>query len=341
MKLAFDTVDLDDLSIDQAIQIRDVDHVLVARFAALYEDEADLPPIIVMVDSDDKKWLVDGFARWRACTRIGRQGLRAEVRHGSLEMARFAAAGANKGVLKTDEQRRAVALALTTPEGRKLSHKDLARHVGVTRAFVESIVSGGETVGDKRKQTAVNVEAAIRDAWARDPTATTEHVARTLGVHKSTAAAVRDSLGIKSARGLANDKLARAERLWGINPDITLQEMTRVTGASRQGLRQVRDRLGVPAQDCGAGRRAADKSRVENLLRREAELNAPSAPPRRANDSRAGSDDKVAYLEPPNSRVLGAMAAVEQLDGVEKSRLADILVGRWPSFFSIPVSKTG
>lgn len=342
MKLAFDTVDLEDLSIDPSIQmIREPDHVWVSRFVDLYEDDADMPPLLVMEDDESRRWLVDGFRRWRACTRVGRQGHRAEVRHGSLEMARFAAAGVNKASLLPEEQRRALALALTTPEGRKLSHKDLARHIGVPRAFVEAYVSGGASIGDKRQQTAANFEAAIREAIVRSPQASTEQIAADLGIDRRIVREVRSRMGVKNYMELSVEKLARAERLWQINSDILVTEMQSITGASYKTLMALRDRMGVPAQDSVvASHKSRDKSRIPLFLKQEAEATAGSAPMRKSSDPRTNSNDKVLYMGQPSSRVLGAMAAVEQLDAAERSRFADIISGRWPGFFATPSAKS-
>ena len=68
---------------------------------------------------------------------------------------------------------------------------------------------------------------------------------------------------------------------------------------------------------------------------------APSAPPRKSNDSRAGSQEKVSWSDPPSSRVLGAVAAVEQLDAAEKSRFAHIIADRWKHSFTAPVGAEG
>lgn len=342
MKLAFDTVDLEDLSIDPSIQmIREPDHVWVSRFVDLYEDDADMPPLLVMEDDESRRWLVDGFRRWRACTRVGRQGHRAEVRHGSLEMARFAAAGVNKASLLPEEQRRALALALTTPEGRKLSHKDLARHIGVPRAFVETYVSGGATVADKRQQTAANFDAAIREALVRSPQATTKQIAKDLGIDKDIVRHARSAMGFKSLNEISAEKLARAERLWRINSDILVSEMHVITKSTYELLQALRDRMGIPAQPKGSSAKAKDKSRIPFFLKQEAEaMGAESAPTRKSSDPRANSSDKILYMGQPSSRVLGAMAAVEQLDAAERSRFADIISGRWPGFFATPSAKS-
>lgn len=339
MKLAIETIDLDDLSIDDAIQIRDIGHAMVTRFVDLYQDGADLPPIVVMEDDAGKRWLVDGFRRWRACTRIGRQGIRAEVRHGSLEMARFTACGANRERLTVEEQRRAVALALTTPEGRRMVHRDLARYIGVPTAFVERVVGGVNDDApqlpiDRRGQKSVSADAAIRDYFAKNPTASTHVAAAALGIDKAKTAEVRRQMGFKNAREVSADKLIRARKLWGINRDIMVSEMAQITGASYKNLMDLRDELGIPVvSTADATRKSRDPGRIERFLQQE------SAPQRPSNDPRSGSLIKVAYSAPPTPKTLGAMAAVEQLDDVEKARFADIITSRWPAFYAIPVSK--
>lgn len=116
---------------------------IVSEYAALMDFGVEFPPLDVY-DVEGELVLVDGFHRFEACRKLGRKNVKALVRSGSLEEARWHSYGANKshGLRRSQsDKREAVQQALKHPHSRQLSDSSIAKHVGVSPS----------TVGEQRR----------------------------------------------------------------------------------------------------------------------------------------------------------------------------------------------
>ena len=106
--------------------------------------------------------------------------------------------------------------------------------------------------------------------------------------------------------------------------------MQRRTGADPKALRKLRDEIGVPRADVGAGARA------RHAATREASSPPPSAPSRRANDPRAGSDAKVIQMRPVkvDPWVADMLSRIESADATQRVALVEAIENRWPGLFA-------
>ena len=146
MNIGRECVALSDLRLDGGAQIRDgLAEAWVEELADLYRDGHDLPPGEAVRDPDGNLWLWDGYHRLEAKRRaIGDgAGFEVHIREGDVHLARFLAAMANKhGLPRTQgDKRRAILLARQTPDGAKMSVRELARHCGVSKSYVSLVMN--------------------------------------------------------------------------------------------------------------------------------------------------------------------------------------------------------
>ena len=116
-----------------------IDEEVVAEYAAHYQNDTALPPVLVFYDGSDY-WLAEGFHRLHAALRAGLTELPFEVRKGTREDAAWASAGANQahGLRRTNaDKRRAVEMALALKAD--LSDRAIAEHVGVGHPMVADV----------------------------------------------------------------------------------------------------------------------------------------------------------------------------------------------------------
>ncbi len=117
---------------------------LTEEVVADYAEHADeLPPLVVFFDGVSC-WLADGFHRWHALNKAGREIARCEVRRGTKTDARmFAAsrmANGTHGLRPTNvDKRRCVQMALGIMTD--WSDRRIADHVGVSQTLVANIRS--------------------------------------------------------------------------------------------------------------------------------------------------------------------------------------------------------
>ncbi len=119
-----------------------IDTDTVAGYAEDYLAGAELPPAVVFFDGKDY-WLADGFHRWYARQRAGLDTMPCEVRQGTVEDARWFAAGANigHGLRRTNADKRlAIQMALK------------GRPHASDRAIAEQCGVHPDTVGEWRKR---------------------------------------------------------------------------------------------------------------------------------------------------------------------------------------------
>ena len=155
---------LNDIRIDGGTQARNqIDSATVGEYAELYAADIQLPPVVVFHDGKDY-WMGDGFHRFHAARRAGRQTLDADVRPGTIDDARWFAVGANRthGLRRTNQdKRRAVELALSMHPER--SDRQLAEHVGVNDKTIATVRAELVQVRNSAPGQAVTVATSKRE----------------------------------------------------------------------------------------------------------------------------------------------------------------------------------
>jgi hypothetical protein len=92
-----------------------------------------------LIDAEGTARLADGFHRFHACAKIGREHIEADVRQGTRRDAILHSVGANEehGLRRTnDDKRRAVLTLLGDSEWSAWSDREIARHCRVGAPFV-------------------------------------------------------------------------------------------------------------------------------------------------------------------------------------------------------------
>lgn len=136
-------LDLALIRIDGGTQSRtSISTETVAEYAQALTDGAIMPPVVVFFDGADH-WLGDGFHRFHAFRKAGRDSIPADVRQGTCRDARLHAAGANgaHGLRRTNEdKRRAVQMVLDDAECAEFwTDREIAKHCAVSHPFVAAI----------------------------------------------------------------------------------------------------------------------------------------------------------------------------------------------------------
>lgn len=141
---------MDQLVLDEDLNLRDkLDDFTVERYADAWER---MPPVTVY-EVEGKYLLADGFHRHAAAVMLGRKGIQAEVRKGSMEEALDFVSSVNlfHGLpLSRSERRRAVEVKLRIhPDW---SDRRLSEGMGVGRELIAKIrrqlVEAGQVPGD-------------------------------------------------------------------------------------------------------------------------------------------------------------------------------------------------
>lgn len=122
-----------------------------------------VPPVKVWFDGDHY-WLSDGFQRISALEQLGREQVLAEIRRGALVDARWDSYGSNSthGLRRTQADLiAAIFRASQHPTADGLSHREIARHLGIPEATFRRLVkraSASHDAGplDRRLPTTVS-----------------------------------------------------------------------------------------------------------------------------------------------------------------------------------------
>ena len=135
---------LSEITIDQDIQPRvSLDqHVLVNYKERM--KEGDVFPAVVVYDDGNKKWLADGFHRYRSHQDLKRATIDVELRKGSKREAILCAIEANKkhGLrLSNADKRKCVLILLQDKKWRDWSNRKIASTAGVSSTLVNNIQS--------------------------------------------------------------------------------------------------------------------------------------------------------------------------------------------------------
>ena len=145
---------LSEIRIDGDTQIRaSIDQALVDDYAYCMTQENIFPPVIVVFDGT-AYWLADGFHRYHAAAKAGRDSIAAEVRNGTQDNALWVALGANKANgarLTNADKAKACKLALRKFLSR--SDNDIAHQIGVDQKTVGNHRKEMEEAGKAKPQT--------------------------------------------------------------------------------------------------------------------------------------------------------------------------------------------
>lgn len=135
------TIAIARIRLDGGTQIREAlyDIATLQEYCDAMESGATFPPIHVIEDGDNL-WLVDGFHRVAAAHKLGRKTIDALSRPGTLEEAQWAACSANRGLLRsTEDKKNAIIAALKHPRSRDLSDRAIGVHCGVSHHTVAAV----------------------------------------------------------------------------------------------------------------------------------------------------------------------------------------------------------
>lgn len=136
------TLALSDIKIDGGTQSRaQLNADAITEYAAVIEDGVRLPPVTVYYDGA-AHWLADGFHRFHATKKAGRDCIEADIRQGTRRDAVLYSVGANDnhGVRRTlDDKRRAVLVLLEDGEWSKWSDVEIAAAAKVHRKTVAKL----------------------------------------------------------------------------------------------------------------------------------------------------------------------------------------------------------
>lgn len=134
-----ETVTLDRIVLDAGTQMREqVNEAVIADYIEALDA---LPPIRVMRVGKSRLVLVDGFHRFYAHKRAGRDSIEIEIAEGStIREARFEAAKANArhGLRRSNADKRLAVLAVLGLYP-NLSDREIASHVGVSHPLVGTV----------------------------------------------------------------------------------------------------------------------------------------------------------------------------------------------------------
>ena len=180
------SIPLTDIRRDAGIQPRTrLNDETVAAYADLIrEGEVHFPPVVVFYDGAEYL-LADGFHRVAAVEQAGENEVFAEIRHGTREDAIRYACGANSthGLPLTNKDKNQVVQRMLTiedskPGEQRLTERDIARHCGVSQAFVNKLkkTRQGQRQRDHFEHRDQNPTRSPEDGWASGTCTETDSV---------------------------------------------------------------------------------------------------------------------------------------------------------------------
>ncbi|HEU4728409.1 MAG TPA: ParB N-terminal domain-containing protein [Kofleriaceae bacterium] len=357
MKLSLQPVEIEKLRIDGGTQVREkLCEEWIQELMRLYEEGGhDIGPILIMEDDDGNLWLVDGFHRREALHRLGWSDTKATVRHGSLDAAKFLAAQMNKnGLPRTPgDKKRAILLAVSTKDGKRMGFRELARHVGVHHSYVQEVISGVEVagtrhpsvengnmqteVGPKQKAVAVlwaRIDAAIR----KDPDRPSMHVAKELECSDRAVRERRKALGFHALPrgGHKYEGKAKAEAILRDHPGWTNIKIAEESGISDELVAKLRKQLGINRPTVVRRKkrepaRQSDGSTAGPVFFDSCGGGRASAPT--TEDHPAASPIPIRPGGLVSTLRTDAMRLVEKMNREDREGFARDLLGRWPEIF--------
>jgi hypothetical protein len=146
------------IQIDGGTQSRaNVNDQVVNEYAEAIKSGATFPPIVVFYDGK-KHWLADGFHRFHAYQKIGREKVAADVRQGTRRDAILHSVGANEthGLRRTrDDKRRAVLTLLNDAEWSAKPETWIAETCRVSRTLVRAVLAERPHLVQKQDRSTV------------------------------------------------------------------------------------------------------------------------------------------------------------------------------------------
>jgi len=146
-------VDIARIRIDGGTQIREslYDPATLVEYAEASAGGAVFPPIHVVDDGSDL-WLVDGFHRHAVALKEKKKTISATVREGTRADAQWLACAANRGLARTQaDKRAAVKAALAHPKSAGLTDRAVASHCGVGDQLVAAVRNENRPVAQVRE----------------------------------------------------------------------------------------------------------------------------------------------------------------------------------------------
>lgn len=173
------SLNLNLLVLDERLQSRvEINEEMVAEYAHDMEQGDQFPPVTVHFDGI-QYYLSDGFHRYHAARRIEKASIVANIIHGTFRDAQLYATSVNAkhGMRRTNaDKRKAVMTMLDDFEWSQWSNAEIARHCGVSAAFVSNVRA--EVEGTKpdtvKYRTATGEVAEKKRAPGRKPKAKAE-----------------------------------------------------------------------------------------------------------------------------------------------------------------------
>lgn len=152
------TLNLGVLVLDSRLQSRvEIDEDAVLDYALAIENGDKFPPVLAFFDGINY-YLTDGYHRYHAHKRAEKASIEVEVVNGIFRDAVFHATSVNSkhGMRRTHaDKRKAVMTLLEDFEWEGMSSSEIARHCGVSVAFVSNLrnVTGKQTEGTVKYKT--------------------------------------------------------------------------------------------------------------------------------------------------------------------------------------------
>jgi hypothetical protein len=140
--MSTEVLNLDLIRIDGDTQSRvKSDDDLIVHYAECMAEGDEFPPVVVFLDGKDY-WLSDGFHRYHATRKNGDATIKVKVLHGTKRDAKWHGMGANKSHGKPptrEDKRHNVEVILHDIEWEEKSDREIARHCGVSKTFVNNM----------------------------------------------------------------------------------------------------------------------------------------------------------------------------------------------------------
>jgi hypothetical protein len=138
--MSIEELSLTSLKINGGTQLREaISEETVSEYADALRDGAVFPPVVVVRDGASL-WLVDGFHRFHAHRRCGRETIAADVREGTLS------ANVEHGLRRTNADKRKAVLTMLTNKlvatddrGNPWSNREVARRCSVSLDLVNRV----------------------------------------------------------------------------------------------------------------------------------------------------------------------------------------------------------
>lgn len=260
MNLNVTAIPLTELKRPRELQVREaISEQWVEELRELYRDGHELPPGDAVRMSNGDVVLVDGFHRAEAFAReFGpAAGFSVRVFEGDVTLAKRKAAAANKHGLprQKGDKARAIQLMLETPEGQRMTTRQLARHCGVSQRYVvmvknDTLISSNQgalpTTEEAPKRKLSHSAAAARAALRADSDRTDKDIATEVGCAIGTVRKQRHEMGLPVADRRSEGRKAADEYLEA-NPTATNDEVVENTCASRGDINNSRRSSGIKA----------------------------------------------------------------------------------------------